>query len=424
VSGHGRSRDDDFPALTALRAVGAIAVVATHVGFQTGRTITGPFAPTLARLDVGVAIFFVLSGFLLGRQWLAGFQARDQAGGRGLSLRGYSWRRALRILPAYWLVAATCLLLLPQNSGAGALDWLRHLTLTQVYGAGWQRHGLTQTWSLCTEVAFYLLLPVLAVLIHRAGPATPARAAQVLLVGVVASTAWLVAVGGGGGPDVRVAGQWLPSYLSWFAAGLALALLSLWADRTRAARPGRPVLLDELARAPGTWWLLSLGAFLAATTPLAGPRSLESVPTTGDLMAKNLLYLVVATCLVAPFVFQPRVPGALGKLLTTRPAIWLGEISYGVFLWHLLVLEIAVRLMGQRLFTGSFLVTFAVTLTATVVVAAASYRLVELPAQRLRHRVPRFRRSTASVAPAITHEPSTAATERATSDPMTAPSPG
>ena len=59
-----------FPALDAARAFGAMAVVATHVAFWTGRSADGPFAATLSRLDVGVAVFFVLAGFLLARPWL------------------------------------------------------------------------------------------------------------------------------------------------------------------------------------------------------------------------------------------------------------------------------------------------------------------------------------------------------------------
>jgi peptidoglycan/LPS O-acetylase OafA/YrhL len=384
VAGAPATRQDDFPALTALRAVGAVAVVATHVAFQTGRSLTGPFAPTLARLDVGVAVFFVLSGFLLGRQWLRGHWR-----GSPPRLRAYYWRRALRILPAYWLTVAACLLLLPQNRGVtGPLDWVRHALLAQVYGSGWQRHGLTQTWSLCTEVAFYLVLPVVALLVARRGGPTPRRAAGVLLVGTAVTAAWILTLTANGPLDARVAGQWLPAYASWFSAGLALAVLSLWADGARSRRPGRPLWVDELAGAPGTWWLVGLAAFLAATTPLAGPRSLEAVPTTAELLVKNLLYLVVAGCLVAPFVFRPRVPGRLGRVLVSRPAVWLGEISYSIFLWHLLVLELSVRAMGQELFTGSFAVTFAVTLSGTVVLAALCYRLVEVPCLRLRDRVP------------------------------------
>ena len=86
-----------LPALDALRAVGAAAVIGTHVGFSTGAISRFEWGGLLARLDVGVAIFFVLSGFLLFRP----FAAAVATGADRPSVRRYLWRRALRILPAY-----------------------------------------------------------------------------------------------------------------------------------------------------------------------------------------------------------------------------------------------------------------------------------------------------------------------------------
>src|SRR4051812_409189 len=95
-----------LPALDAVRALGALAVVAHHVGFATGVNLSGgPWSGWLARLDVGVAVFFVLSGFLLFRPWA---HAQATARERPKTLR-YLWRRALRILPAYWLTVVVCL---------------------------------------------------------------------------------------------------------------------------------------------------------------------------------------------------------------------------------------------------------------------------------------------------------------------------
>src|ERR1700730_4577740 len=100
-----------LPALDALRAVGAIAVVATHVGFWTAATADPFWGGLVARLNVGVAIFFVLSGFLLFRPFV-----RSAAGQTPVpDTNRYLVRRAVRILPAYWLAVIVSLIVLPQT---------------------------------------------------------------------------------------------------------------------------------------------------------------------------------------------------------------------------------------------------------------------------------------------------------------------
>src|SRR5687767_575743 len=157
----GRADASRFPQLDTVRGLAATAVVATHVAFQTGRYTSGPFDGVLARLDFGVTLFFLLSGFLLFRPWLV---ARAD-NSRAPAARGYLWRRALRILPAYWLAVVAALVFIPGNDASSASAWIRHLTFTHTYGSGHFVQGLTQTWSLATEVAFYLALPLLAPLL-------------------------------------------------------------------------------------------------------------------------------------------------------------------------------------------------------------------------------------------------------------------
>ncbi len=372
-----------FPGLDAVRAAGATAVLATHVAFQTGRSVGGPLSGTLARLDIGVALFFVLSGFLLFRPFA---QAATGDRTRWPSTVDYLWRRALRILPAYWLAVTACLLLIPSNAGLrGPEVWLRHLTLTQVYSAGLQRHGLTQMWSLCTEVLFYLLLPVLAFLVlGRRGSAGGRRPFVVLAAVASVSVGWQLVTTRTSWVDVHAAGQWLPGYLDWFAGGMALALVQVrLAAGTASQRMHRA---QELARSTATCWGASLALFAVATSPVAGPRSLEAVATTWEAVLKNLLYGASALLVVLPLVLGPQDEGSTVRALGRRPVQLLGEISYGVFLWHLLVLETVVRLLHQPLFTGSWVSLFALTWVAAVGVAAVSYVVVERPALRLKDR--------------------------------------
>src|SRR5262249_32705427 len=115
-------------ALDALRAIGAIWVMVAHVGYTTGFTLTGVVGGFLARA-FQVAPFFMLSGFLLFRPYVYAKATGSRRPGTGR----FFWRRAVRILPAYWVVVAVCLTALPENASAPLRDWLHYGTLTQVY---------------------------------------------------------------------------------------------------------------------------------------------------------------------------------------------------------------------------------------------------------------------------------------------------
>ena len=180
-----------LPALDSMRAVAAVAVVATHTSFWSGAYAGPRFGASLARLDIGVAIFFVLSGFLLSRPW---FQ-RHARGAAPPSTGRYLWKRALRIMPVYVLAAAAALLLLPGNSGATPALWIKTLTLTNIYVDARLPDGLTQMWSLATEVAFYLALPLVmwvALSRRRDGRPSRSRLGTVLAVLVVLNGVWLL----------------------------------------------------------------------------------------------------------------------------------------------------------------------------------------------------------------------------------------
>ncbi|MEU4820164.1 acyltransferase [Micromonospora aurantiaca] len=361
-----------LPALDALRAIGAVAVVGHHVGFQTAVTMNTTWGGWLARLDVGVAIFFVLSGFLLFRPWaltVATGRPRPRA-------KRYFWRRALRILPAYWLAVVVCFVVLPGNHPVSAGDWLRHLTLTQIYGPGQLRHGLSQTWSLATEVVFYLLLPLLAVLaVGRTW--RPVRTVLLASSGALLTVAW-VAMMGAGWLDGALHTMWFPSYGAWFGGGMALAAAHV-ALRTGTA-PAAFRVLDDLASAPLACWGAAVAVMAIATTPIAGPRDLTS-PTAVEFGTKMALYLLIAVLITIPVAFGG--PTRAKEVFSTGSARWMGHVSYGLFLWHPLVIELIYLLEDRPLFTGEFVNVFALTMVFGLMYAAASYYGVERPLQTL-----------------------------------------
>ncbi|HEX5542990.1 MAG TPA: acyltransferase [Micromonospora sp.] len=388
---------DRLPALDALRAIGATAVVGHHVGFTTAATSNEEWGGWLARLDAGVALFFVLSGFLLFRQWALDAATRH----RFPSSSRYLWRRALRILPAYWVAVAVCLVVLPQNQPAAGGDWLRHLTFTQIYGPGLLRHGLSQTWSLATEVAFYLLLPVLAALaLGRTW--RPIRTAIIASSGMLITAGWL-AVMAGGFLDMGLHTMWLPVYGGWFGVGMALAAVHVALQTGTAPRAFR--LLPVLGSAPLACWATAVGLFAIATTPIAGPRNLEE-PTPAEFGVKLVLYLAISVLIFVPAAFGPS--SRTRALLDNPLARWLGTVSYGLFLWHLLVLELIYLVDERPLFTGGALSTFLLTMVGGLFCAAVSYYAVERPLQLLGKRRPLHRpippQETATTKPMATQQ--------------------
>jgi peptidoglycan/LPS O-acetylase OafA/YrhL len=354
------------PALDGVRGLAALLVVLTHVGYQTGATTHGVTGALLARADVGVALFFVLSGLLLHRPWVVA----DATGGDRPSWRRYYRRRAVRILPAYWLALLAVVLLAPHD-GRTTGDVVANATLTQVYGGGHLLADFTQTWSLCTEVLFYLLLPPVAVAVGRLAGA----AARLAVLGavVVGSLAWTAVAATDALPTL--ASTWLPAHAGWFAAGMLLAALTDDAARRPSGRPGR--WARDFADRPGTVLVLAGALAALAVTPVAGPRTLA--PTTpGESVVKELLYGLVALLLVAAaLVAAPRTPAA--RILGAPAARWTGRVGYGVFLWHLLVLDGAMALLDVPLFGGHALPVAVLTVAGSLLVAGLSWTYLERP---------------------------------------------
>jgi peptidoglycan/LPS O-acetylase OafA/YrhL len=390
------------PGLDGLRVIAAFAVLLTHVGGQTGFEFTGtPMSWVVDRGDVGVPIFFALSGLLLYRPWARA--ALDGEAGPGVG--PYLLKRALRILPAYWLVVIIALVTLNRPHLGSASTWAQYLLLGQSYNPHpwWTAtgaRGLGQMWSMTVEVSFYAVLPLLAAALDRfawRGTTSVARRARRLLAGVgvlglasfafstleyyPSSQLWL--------------SQTLPRLMSWFAAGMAIAIMAEWA---RAERDGGPAsrFCATIGDSAAACWLIAILAFAIACTPLAGPESLIP-PSLWNIDVRLALYTVVAAALVAPVAFQPDGQTLVSRVLGNRTMSFLGRISYGIFLWQFVIIygyfAIVHARGGRDGLHYSGLAMTGVLLAcglATVAVATASYYLIERPAQRL---YPMLRRS-------------------------------
>ncbi len=369
-----------FPVLDTLRALGALAVLTTHVAFQTGDYFGhGVWGTLMARLDIGVAIFFVLSGFLLSRPYLA----RAAAHLDPPPTRPYYWKRFLRIYPVYAVTVLVSLTLLPDNAGLHLGDWLRTLLLADVYTANQLPHGLTQMWSLAVEASFYLVLPFLMMaMLGRTARLRPRRI-LVILAGLTCLSLWWH-LGLGSAVDGVAPGApmlWLPAFLTWFCVGIALALGHVQAQR--GSRSRAVGLLVTLGAMPGACWALAIGLLLVSATPVGGPTQLIAA-SAGESAAKHVLYAAIGGLLVLSGLFT--TPGSrYARVMSLGPLRHLGHISYSIFCIHLPILAFAMAVTNAELFRANGLLIWVITVVLTLPAAELLYLLVEKPGMRLKN---------------------------------------
>ena len=301
------------PEIDGLRAVAVLPVILFHAGLPG---FSGGF--------VGVDVFFVISGYLITRLiWLELTQRR-------LSILDFYERRARRILPALFVVLLASLpmawLWLPPSD---MRDFCNSVVAVATYTSNflfWSQSGywdtaselkpLLHTWSLAVEEQFYLLFPALMLLCHRLGKG------------------WLIL---------------LLATLSAFSLGL-----SIWAARY-APSFGFYLL-------PTRVWELGIGALLALGLPELTQRAGRS--TAAAIAAQTLPVIGLAAIVTAVFSFDHRTPfpgghallptlGAaliiafaqpqtvLGRVLTWRPIVLIGLVSYSAYLWHYVLFSFA-----------------------------------------------------------------------------------
>ena len=362
-----------FAALEGIRALCALAIVVFHA-----RTFTGPpwgtgggegdAGPWLAHLNVGVSVFFVLSGFLLFRPFVQAHLTDQGPPG----FRAYLARRMIRIYPAYWLALILSTMILGLDLG----NWwatVRIYTLTHIYWGDTALGGLVQSWSLATEVSFYLFLPLWAHLVRRIGAQRANRieihtaSLIVLYLSGVGVRWWLR----DGGHSIGYAT--LAANTDLFALGMGLALIEV-VSRTRGFTP-RPVQ-----------WLFSERPLVAAVLGFACYWALVAIgypegfnePTVFQELARQILFGIIGMAVVGAGVFGLTSQTNTGRLLRSWPLWALGTISYGIYLWHLTLLE---KLAPIEWLVGSPSLLALVSWAAlgSIIAASASWVALERP---------------------------------------------
>jgi len=322
-----------IPALDGLRAIAVLLVIATHTAH-----------PLLGIGWVGVDVFFVLSGFLISRLLLTEIQETGT-----IRLGPFYGRRAARLYPALLLtLMLVALLALTDLNESSEITALRaviagvYLSDLWVWGGG-DLGPLTHTWSLAVEEQFYLLWPLL-LLVQR----TRARAGLVIAAGAASLAAMLWPHWPTGQIDHSAVyfAPWARAWELLLGCGLAMS----WPTVERAARPW------------AAWAGCAAAAAVLATAPLfpvasAWQALLVGVSTVAVIWASGTRSLPV-------------------RVLAARPLRWIGDRSYGLYLYHYPAFWVA----GQFALRRSMVAVVAMAIALPV--AYLSYRFVEVPIRR------------------------------------------
>ncbi|HXE31431.1 MAG TPA: acyltransferase [Terriglobales bacterium] len=333
-----------IPSLDGLRALSITLVLLGHSALRTGFD-AGPIDPG-AWAELGVSVFFVISGFLITRLLLA-----EMAAGGGIRLGRFYRRRALRIFPALYVYLAALGLLwaagwLPEHRGsfiaAASYTWNYY-----PHAQGWY---LNHIWSLCLEEQFYLLWPLCLALSGRRRGAWLAATAVALcpLSRVATYFLW---------PSMHAHNDtMLHTRIDTILFGCLLALV--WdTDRFQG------VLRRHARRSR----ILTAVALLGVASPWAASRFHGAyMDPLGYSLEAALIAFVVAGAVLRPETW-------CGRALNSRLLRHLGVISYSLYLW-------------QQLFLGPRWHALPWALLLALGAAEASYFLVERPVLRWRDR--------------------------------------
>jgi peptidoglycan/LPS O-acetylase OafA/YrhL len=342
-------RTDRIASLDGLRAISIVLVLLGHLAGTRGFPLSTAQGDVVPLGELGVHVFFVISGFLITRLLFEELNRRDR-----ISLGAFYLRRTLRIFPPYY---ALILVLV----GAQIAGWLQlaprdishALTYTSNYYPG--RSWFTgHTWSLSVEEQFYLLWPAVLVLAGRRR-AIVVAACTVLLAPVIRVASWELMRGASAGIGHR-----FETVADAIAVGCVLAGTREWLH----AR-------SEYMRA------LRSPAFALVPLAVLAVSLLHNHPVVYFGAVMTLANIGAALCLDWCVTFPE---GRVGTVLNAPPLVFVGLLSYSLYLWQQLFLNRA-----SAAATSSFPLNILLAAAAAVV----SYYLVEQPSLRLRRRIER-----------------------------------
>lgn len=371
---------DRIHGLDGLRALACLAVFGVHFQqFVKLQAHVGPFdlSRFLENGNTGVALFFVLSGFLLSIP----FWRNLDRGERAPNWAGFWLKRASRILPAYYL----CLTLLVINNhlweqaGEGNNILLHYLLLFN-YSSQSIFAINPAFWTLAVEMQFYALFPFIFLLLT--GLPRGFRVAGLLMLAILAyfihlqimqcghCQAWgSLEANTSKGPNPVLAYSLLahlPHFLLGVMGGSGYWMLS-------AIRKRHYLVVQGWAE--GVAWIAIFLVLIILATPLEDKLSIPFGHYTLPLVPMALALIVVCTHYTV----------LLKSLLELPPIRWIGQVSYGVYIFHLPVLNVIERYMRNAGWPVAqhWLIFLIIAIALTLAVAAISYYLLERPLLRI-----------------------------------------
>jgi peptidoglycan/LPS O-acetylase OafA/YrhL len=354
-----------IPSLDGWRAISIIIVMLSHVEFATGfPTHAFPWWGRVFQGDLGVRIFFVISGFLITYLLLA---EGDRTGRP--SLKQFYIRRVLRIFPVYYVFVAVLVALAAAGFYSDAWStWIGTLTFTRnIIGRG--DSATVHFWSLAVEEQFYLVWPM--TLVALALWRRTSLASAVLLVPVVLSPIFRTGIiqrHYGAGPVSRLLGGFS---IALYADSLAIGCLGAFIYRRHRERlsvfASRELLLAAVCGVvlAAVWQEWRISAGMAAAEAGALVPSVQAV-----------------LIMVAIWVTVERRTGFAHRVLNATPVAWLGILSYSLYIWQQLFLG---HFAGPRL-SAFPLYDWRVWWIPALGAAVLSYYALERPIRRLRER--------------------------------------
>jgi peptidoglycan/LPS O-acetylase OafA/YrhL len=363
-----------YDELDGHRGIAAVAVVVFHV-YQFCNVahylyLGTPAYTVLDSLDAMVPWFFVITAFLL-------FEpvARSAIEGRPpISARGFLTRRAVRLLPVYYIAVVVVWFCRQQTLPGDWRDLVEHLTFVQVFDEKRIFYTIGPAWSLSVEVFFYLILIILSLALacacrhlssRRQRIAALAASTAALAAVSIAWKAWSYSVGHR--PTTGSFTTWFgpAANLDIFAAGMAVAIVvaALGDHRPLGSRSRLALRLAALA-------ILTIAFVTRQANAWSG-------------VYFSTLCAVGFAGLVAAAVLGP-ARDRWGRALSCRPLLWLGAISYSIYLWHEpIMLFFAGREGLVRQTPGAFLPDAAIVVGVSIVAGWLSYSLIERPTSQL-----------------------------------------
>lgn len=351
--------------LDILRIAAAGLVIICHSGFFS----VGVSFPVIGFSGVlAVEIFFVLSGFLVGKGLIRTVTAEDP----GPAFQKFYVNRILRTVPLYYLVLIAMGLLAGEAAPLQCFLFLQNFSEEAL---GFH----PASWSLCIEAWFYFLVPPLFLLLTRALKKQGQRKAVVLSIAILYAIPALMRVvyvlGFDQSWDMGVR-KCIPLRLDAVMLGVALAAWKLYAPEHYRAVARKPV-----------WLAVSLAGIGAAYLFYKGYLMDDAVFDASKLWKILTFTLLPLLCaMLMMYMENSAAVAALGRFRVTRVIPWLGELSYGVYLLQLMVFGLVSPWFADKGFALNWL-GFLGAIALTVAAAQITYWLVEIPCTRLRDRL-------------------------------------